>query len=604
VHLAVGVFGFFQQRQYDQFSVTSNAALLDVRPLPPAPPGFGGAVGKFTLASKVVPETAAVGEPVTWTLTLTGTGNWPQIQSLPERSVSRDFQVVRPQVKRSPAPGKTFDASLAEDAVLVPTKPGHYTLPAVRFVYFDPATARYETSVTPTATLTIAPPAGGGGGSGTGSAATGANGPGALLVAPELPAGLPGDPLPTGATAPGPISGWCMVAGLGAAALIVIATWLSLAYRKARESDPRRAEREAHQRLQAILAAMRRQAGHPHGPAAGTNGTLRPELIAWQRESARLWVVSSAAPRADEFADREWSRLWAESEAALYGPSRPLPADWVDRAERSLLARPAPAFSARRMLAPRNLFPLWLLVIAVGPAARGAEDTALAAYRSGNFPAAEAIWRGAAPTDAAARYDLSLAFSQQRRWPEALAEAAAAFVQRPGDADIRRQFALACERAEISPGVLAPFVAPTLPYRAAAWLSPAEWQRALVICGAGVAVGAILLLLAAYGVVPRRRLAAAVSGAILIVAGIGGIGLSALAGEAYGPAGDPRAVLLWKAGTLRSIPSEADASQATVAVAAGLVGVEDRQFLGWVRLVFPNGETGWVRRAEVVPLWK
>ena len=61
---------------------------------------------------------AAVGEPVTWTLELTGTGNWPDLGGLPARTVSQDFQVVQPKAKRVNAEGKLFDATLTEDVVL------------------------------------------------------------------------------------------------------------------------------------------------------------------------------------------------------------------------------------------------------------------------------------------------------------------------------------------------------------------------------------------------------------------------------------------------------------------------------------------------------
>ena len=30
----------------------------------------------------------------------------------------------------------------------------------------------------------------------------------------------------------------------------------------------------------------------------------------------------------------------------------------------------------------------------------------------------------------------------------------------------------------------------------------------------------------------------------------------------------------------------------------------DLTFLGWVQLTFDNGQTGWVRKQEFVPLWK
>ena len=49
---------------------------LEVQPLPAgAPAGFKGAVGQFTLESKLVPEQVNEGEPITWTLSLKGTGN-------------------------------------------------------------------------------------------------------------------------------------------------------------------------------------------------------------------------------------------------------------------------------------------------------------------------------------------------------------------------------------------------------------------------------------------------------------------------------------------------------------------------------------------------
>jgi hypothetical protein len=95
-------FGIFQTPRVEQLNVESNRPKITVRPLPPAPPGFSGAVGEFKLVSKVVPERAAVGEPVTWTIELSGTGNWPDIAGLPSREVSNDFQVVQPKAKRTP----------------------------------------------------------------------------------------------------------------------------------------------------------------------------------------------------------------------------------------------------------------------------------------------------------------------------------------------------------------------------------------------------------------------------------------------------------------------------------------------------------------------
>ena len=63
-------------------------------------------------------------------------------------------------------------------------------------------------------------------------------------------------------------------------------------------------------------------------------------------------------------------------------------------------------------------------------------------------------------------------------------------------------------------------------------------------------------------------------------------------------------MIVWHSGTLRSIPTEADTAQKTTPLAAGSVGVADKTFLGWVRLSFPNGQTGWVRKDELTAIWK
>ena len=75
--------------------------------------------------------------------------------------------------------------------------------------------------------------------------------------------------------------------------------------------------------------------------------------------------------------------------------------------------------------------------------------------------------------------------------------------------------------------------------------------------------------------------------------------------RAYGLAGDPRAMLVWGAsGTLRSIPTEADNTQQTSPLAAGTLAVADNTYLDWVHLTFANGQTGWTKKSELLPLWR
>ena len=72
----------------------------------------------------------------------------------------------------------------------------------------------------------------------------------------------------------------------------------------------------------------------------------------------------------------------------------------------------------------------------------------------------------------------------------------------------------------------------------------------------------------------------------------------------YGATTDPRAAIAWHQVLLRSIPTEADTQQKTASLPAGSLGIVDREFLGWVRLAFANGQTGWVRHQDIVWLYR
>jgi hypothetical protein len=55
---------------------------------------------------------------------------------------------------------------------------------------------------------------------------------------------------------------------------------------------------------------------------------------------------------------------------------------------------------------------------------------------------------------------------------------------------------------------------------------------------------------------------------------------------------------------LRSVPTEATNALKTSPLPAGSLAVVDQTFLGWSRLIFPNGQTGWVRTDAVVTLYR
>ncbi len=597
-------FGIISQPRMEPVSVTSDQPTIEVKPLPAPPAGFNGAVGQFKLTSKVIPERAVVGEPVTWTLELSGTGNWPDIQGLPTRDVSKDFQVVQPKAKRTPVEGKLFEVTLAEDVVLVPTKAGTYNLGPINFTYFDTRSGSYKTISAPRTVLAIAPAVA----PGVNPTNAAASAPEAgtapkLSVPPKAPAApgvIPRDPLPGYASALAPLTRGKLILWLIFPGLALLGFWGWLALRRAQATDPVRPRREARDQLAQILNHLT--------SAAGADRTAL--LLSWQHDAAKLWEVARAAPRSTAFSDSQWSRLWAESDRALYGSDGALPPDWVARAQAALAAKRVPGFQPLRLFLPQNLMPfaalLAVMLVASAAVLQAAEPTALAAYRSGGFAAAEKIWRtrlATAPTDWIARHNLSLALAQQERPTESAAQAAAAFVQQPGDPSVRWHFAHSTERGGFASPTIAAFLGSTPRHAVASLASPAMWQVVLISAAFAAAGAGGLLLWNTYG--GRRRSVRWMAASVFV----GATAASALATSsllAYGVMANPEAVIVARTGTLRSIPTEADTAQKTSALAPGALALADKSFIEgrWIRLAFENGQTGWVRKEDVVPFWK
>jgi len=625
VTLATGggnAFDFFGRQSAEQYLITSTAPSLIVKPLPaPAPAGFLQAVGQFTFTGKVVPTTAAVGEPVTWTLTLEGTGNWPAGLGLPAREVSRDFRAFQPNVQRKLKDGTLFEGSLTEDIVLMPTKPGTYTLGPVSYSYFDPVAGAYKTVRTPAVKVTITPPAPanpitGATANGTNSvfqftpdtAATTGSAPVVKSPAPELPGHLPLEPLtgPAASVSPWPRLPWALLLAPLPPLLVL---WLALGWRRARLTDPRRDQRAALAALPAALAAVQ---SAPDAPARSV------ALREWQQLAAAACAADHAAPAPEAFAAavrRElvgataehvatWERLWREADATLYGRQTALPADWAVRA---LAAQNAARLRRRGLFAPlhpSNLWPLPLVALLLLTAPPRAEATGAAedSYRRAEFANAEQTWRASlavAPDDWKLRHNLGLALAQQDRWSEAAAQWSVAFLAAPRDPSVRWHLALGLERAEFTQPEFATLSAGTGLAGLARLAPPAIWQRIVVTGSALLGLALAAVLLARHLPPQRRRLDGAA--ALLAFAGVLALASGLTALREYGPLAHPDAVLVWKAAELRSVPTEAG-EQKPEPLAAGTIAIRQKSFFGWDQLLFANGQTGWTRRESLQPL--
>lgn len=622
-----GFFGF-SQPQVERFSVASPPRELVVRPLPePVPSGFNGAIGKFEFESKVVPDTAQVGNPITWTLTLHGAGNWPSNLALPEREVSADFEVVQPEVQQTMDDGRLFNGSLTEDAVLIPTKSGTYALGPVTFTYFDTATGKYDTTSVPPVEITIQPPAGnsnraappqpaGGPATAPNAGSPGAESRNSTTEAPLprnvlTPTALPREPIPTGGTGVAP-SGVAPIWWFAVALLPPALGWLILAWRQLLRTDLSRERKAAHKTARKHIQDLLRNKRLPQ----------TSDLLTWRSAVARLWRISRAAPTREDVAraiavlGREseidaWLSLWQETDAHLFGSHSTLPPDWAERAEKALqeirIGRSAPFFPLRR----RYWLPGFAMATVIGLFVAttfdvySATDRASEAYQTGDFATARELWGmqlDQNPQDWSLRNNLGLAWAQEDHWAEASAQWTAAFLLRPRDPTIRANLRLALTRLGGMDPAVRRILSGAAVDRAATWLSPGEWGYVFFVGAVLFASGLLAAVVGMYRRVRMRRWRHFGFGLILC----GTIAtLAALAAQwRYGPLAKPTAALVTTPTQLCSIPTELAEAQQTAPVAPGTVVVITKSFLNWDQVQIGASANGWLRRETAEPFYR
>lgn len=133
------------------------AMTIAVQPLPPAPAGFGGAVGQLSLAAQVEPAHLRIGEAATLTLTLAGRGNVQGVAE-PKVQVPEGMTVYPPQQQsEEEVAGTAVQGSHTWSYVVVPERTGQHTLRMPSIPYFDPQTAKYRTATAPPVRLTVLP---------------------------------------------------------------------------------------------------------------------------------------------------------------------------------------------------------------------------------------------------------------------------------------------------------------------------------------------------------------------------------------------------------------------------------------------------------------
>ncbi len=151
----------FSQIIYDKVApkdvkVPSPASELEVLPLPAgAPRHFSGAVGDFQVTSDISPAHAAVGEPQTLRLHVSGAGNFDRVDSTMLEHLDH-WKTYPVKSAFTPRNAVGYSGEKLFEQPLIAELPGDQVIPALEFSYFNPNTHRYERGSTPPINVSIA----------------------------------------------------------------------------------------------------------------------------------------------------------------------------------------------------------------------------------------------------------------------------------------------------------------------------------------------------------------------------------------------------------------------------------------------------------------
>jgi hypothetical protein len=151
----------FSQIMYNKVApkdvkIPSPASELKVLPLPPGQPkDFSGAVGDFQVRSDISPRNAAVGEPQTLRLHISGAGNFDRVNSSMVEHLDH-WKTYPVKSAFTPRNAVGYSGEKVFEQPLIAETAGEQAIPALEFSYFNPNTRRYERVDTEPIKVTIA----------------------------------------------------------------------------------------------------------------------------------------------------------------------------------------------------------------------------------------------------------------------------------------------------------------------------------------------------------------------------------------------------------------------------------------------------------------
>ncbi len=142
----------------DTRELASDAVTVTVLPIPEEgrPPGYNGAVGRYTIRSAIESDRLTAGEATTLSLEVAGTGNVKALPA-PESPQHATVEVFPPtESAELDASSLNVGGTKRFEWVIVPHEPGRIALPPIEYPYFDPVAARFEVARTDSIVIQVA----------------------------------------------------------------------------------------------------------------------------------------------------------------------------------------------------------------------------------------------------------------------------------------------------------------------------------------------------------------------------------------------------------------------------------------------------------------
>lgn len=146
---------FFSAREAVERPLSTSRINVNVKPLPAAPDGFTGGVGRFDIQGGLSLDKVKANEAVSYRVTFSGSGNL-MLVGAPQPEFPNVFEVYDPQIDDNIKKGDNgISGSRTYEWVLIPRSQGRYTIPALKVVYFDPANGQYVTRTIAAQTIEV-----------------------------------------------------------------------------------------------------------------------------------------------------------------------------------------------------------------------------------------------------------------------------------------------------------------------------------------------------------------------------------------------------------------------------------------------------------------